>query len=170
MMTTEELLAAVQDKAPPAPPDRLAAFESAIGCPLPEDYRRFLVACNGGYASGKVLFLGTAPEGGPVAGVHHVGGFREDYATSLEARRVGYQTGNPPPIPRDLIWIMDDPSGNPICLGIAGGYRGQVYFGDHERGPDPDTWDGRVESAGCFTRLTDSFAAFVAGLCPRDGP
>jgi hypothetical protein len=167
-MTTEEFLAAVQDKSPPAPPDRLAAFESAIGCTLPEDYRRFLVACNGGYASGKVLFLGATSASGSVAGVHHVGGFRQDYGASLEARRERFQTGDPPPIPRELIWIMDDPSGNPICLGIAGEHRDRVYFCDHEQGPDPDTWDGRVESAGCFTLLADSFAMFVAGLRPRD--
>jgi hypothetical protein len=167
-MTTEQFLAAIQDKSPPAPSDRLAAFESAIGCTLPEDYRRFLVACNGGFAGGKVLFLGANRDSRQVAAVHHVGGLREDYASSLEARRVGYHTGDPPPIPRDLIWVMDDPSGNPICLGIAGEHRGRVYFCDHERGPDPDTWDGRVESAGCFTRLADSFAEFVAGLYPWD--
>ena len=103
-----------------------------------------------------------------MAAVHHVGGFREDYASSLEARRVRYHTGDPPPIPRDLIWVMDDPTGNPICLGIAGAHRGRVYFCEHERGPDPDTWDRRVESAGCFTRLADSFAEFVAGLYPGD--
>jgi hypothetical protein len=89
--------------------------------------------------------LGATSASGSVAGVHHVGGFRQDYGASLEARRERFQTGDPPPIPRELIWIMDDPSGNPICLGITGEHRGRVYFCDHERGPDPDTWDGRVQ-------------------------
>jgi hypothetical protein len=129
---------------------------------------RFPAASNGGYAGGKVLFLGSGPDDGPVTGVHHAGGFREDHGASPERRRERFQTGDPPPIPRDRIWIMDDPSGNPTCLGIAGVHRGRVYFCDVEKGPDPGAWDGRLESAGCFTRLADSFAAFMAGLHPRD--
>jgi len=61
---------------------------------------------------------------------------------------------------------MDDPFGNAICLGVSGNHRGKVYFWDHESEPDPDEWDGRVETAGNVQLLADSFAAFVGGLRP----
>jgi len=51
-MTLDELLAALDHKSPPAPIDALKRFEATIGQPLPDDYREFLVRCNGrAYAS-----------------------------------------------------------------------------------------------------------------------
>ena len=64
---------------------------------------------------------------------------------------------------------MDDPFGNAICLGIAGEYRGRIYFWDHEMEPDPGEWDGAVETAGNVQLLANSFGEFVAGLRrPKD--
>ncbi len=83
-MAIHEFLAVIDDKQPPAPAKELAAFERVIGHPLPDDYRRFLVACNGGFVGGSLGFKGPTPEGKAAdAGAHHIGGFRGEWHFSL---------------------------------------------------------------------------------------
>jgi hypothetical protein len=157
----DEFLASIRNKLPPAPAEQLLALERLLGYPLPDDYRRFLVACNGGVASGRPWFTGPTPDGSSAdAGVHHIGGFRTEPYLSLTQVRDLYG----PRIPQPLLWIMDDPFGNAICLGVAGACRGHVFFWDHENEPDPATWDGRLETAGNLQLLAHSFTDFVAGL------
>ncbi|MBX7104030.1 MAG: SMI1/KNR4 family protein [Gemmataceae bacterium] len=161
-MTIDELYAAIDDKQPPAPLEDLASFERAIGHTLPDDYRQFLVACNGGHIGGSLWFKGPTPEGlAADAGLHHVGGFREENYFSLDDKRKCY-AGR---IPAALVWVADDPFGNAICVGVNGPHRGRVYFWDHENEPGDD-WDGAVESAGNLQLLANSFTEFVAGLAP----
>ncbi len=163
-MTIDELLSAIENKQAPAPPPELAAFEKAVGSSLPDDYRQFLIACNGGYVGGSLWFNGPTPEGKAAdAGIHHVGGFREEWHFSLPEHRETYDGR----IPSDLLWIMDDPFGNAICIGLIEPYRGRMYFWDHENEPDED-WNGLVESAGNLQLLANSFTEFVAGLRPSD--
>src|SRR5690606_37347968 len=98
--------------------------------------------------------------------INHVGGFRQEAHFSLGYLRSMYQEGEDR-IPEELIWIMDDPFGSAICLGVKGEHRGRVYFWDHENEPDPEQWDGRVETAGNIVLLANTFTDFVAGLASR---
>lgn len=159
-MTIDELIAQFEEKAPPAPADKLARFEADIGHALPEDYRYFLANCDGGYAASGLWYRGRNPEGLEVdAGVHCIGGLRSESGFSLPDMRRVYSER----IPDALIWIHDDPFGNAICLGVVGEHCGRVYFWDHELEPGED-WDGSVESAGNLTLLANSFTEYVAGL------
>jgi tetratricopeptide (TPR) repeat protein len=97
------------------------------------------------------------------AGVHHIGGFRDEPYFSLPWNRDCYDGR----IPAALIWINDDPFGDANCLGVAGEHRGRVYFWDHENEPDED-WDGSVEMAGNLTLVANSFTEYVAGLRELD--
>jgi hypothetical protein len=161
VMSIDEFVQRIRSKLPPAPAAELLALERALGAALPDDYRRFLVACNGGVTGGSLWFMGPTPDGQPAdAGVHHIGGFRKEPYLSLAGTRATYG----PRIPHPLLWIMDDPFGNAICLGLAGAHRGHVFFWDHESEPDPETWDGKVETAGNLQLLAHSFTDFVAGL------
>ena len=161
-MTPDLFLGAIKKKLAPAPASKLLAFEHALGCRLPEDYRAFLIACNGGFVGGSLWFTGPTPTGDRAdAGVHHIGGFREEPHFSLEWARDCY-AGR---IPDDLLWVMDDPFGNAICLGVHGEHQGKVFFWDHENEPDEE-WEGSVEGAGNLQLLANSFAEFVAGLHP----
>ena len=91
-MTIDEFIAQVENKSPPAPTDKLARFEADIGHALPEDYRYFLVHCNGGYVGGRYWYRGQNPEGRKVeAGVHHIGGFRSKSYFSLPGHRRTYR-------------------------------------------------------------------------------
>ena len=167
-MTIEELAREMKSKLPPAKDADISSMEKELGAKLPGDYRQFLVLTNGGHIGGRYWFKGPTPEGKPAdAGVNHVGGFREEYYFSLADHRECYQ-GPEPRIPLELMWIMDDPFGNAICLGLRGKHRGRVYFWDHEREPEPDEWDGQVETAGNIRLLANSFTEFVAGLRPLE--
>lgn len=163
-MTIEEFLDQIREKKPPAPPEKVSRLENELGVALPDDYRQFLIRCNGGYVGGALWFQGPTPEGKAAdAGVHHIGGFRDENYFSLEKwRAVSQDPGLC--IPRELLWVMDDPFGNAICLAVSGAQRGCVFFWDHER--VPEAWDGSVESAGHLQLLARSFADFVAGLRP----
>jgi hypothetical protein len=70
--------------------------------------------------------------------------------------------------PRALLWIMDDPGGNGICLGLTAIQRGRVYFWIHDMQPDPEEWDGEIETASNVILLSDSFTDFIAGVGPKD--
>ena len=162
-MTLEEFIRMIDETAPPAPPDQIAALEHTLGVSLPEDYRQFLIGCNGGYLGGALWFTGPTPTGEAAdAGVHHIGGFRSEGSFSLPWHRDCY-SGR---IPGALMWIMDDPFGNAICLGVRGEHYGHIYFWDHEAEPDPARWNGEVETASNISLIANSFAEFVAGLKP----
>jgi SMI1 / KNR4 family (SUKH-1) len=167
-MTMDEFVTLIELKSPPAPQDQLEAFEAELGARLPDDYRQFLARTNGGVIRGWYRFKGRTPGGGlEYAYLHHVGGFREELHFSL-----GFHRGsclNPESVfPTALLWIMDDPGGNGICIGLAGEQRGKVYFWIHDELPDPEEWDGRVETASNVILLAESFTGFVAGIGPRD--
>jgi SMI1-KNR4 cell-wall len=121
-VTIIEFIAQVQDKFPPAPANKLTQFEATIRHALPDDYRFFLINSNGGYVGGRYWYRGKNPDGEKVeAGVHHIGGFRDESYFSLPWHRDCYDGR----IPDALIWIHDDPFGNAIAwespMGIAGG-------------------------------------------------
>jgi hypothetical protein len=183
-MTIDDFIAAIDVGAnqalPPAavsvlgpnqtlPPSQaqVEAFEAEIGTTLPDDYRRFLLRCNGGNID-WYEFEGLTPEGQSwTAVISQVGGLREEPALSLRCARACYQ-GRELQIPRPLLWIMGDPGGNALCLGLTGKCRGRVYFWVHDEQPDPQEWDGEVETAGNVILLANSFTDFVAGITPGD--
>ena len=124
-----------------------------------------MVRCNGGYAAGSVVFQGPTPEGHAAdACPNHIGGFREESYFSLPMQRANYQSDDELRLPKTLLWIMDDPMGNAICLGVSEECYGRVYFWDNESEPDPADWDWEIETAGNIDFLAHSFAEFVSGL------
>jgi hypothetical protein len=160
-MTIDEFISEIESTEPPAPMDKLDQLEREIGATLPLDYRDFLLRSNGGSVGGALWYSEITSDGVKAdAGVHHVGGFREQSYFSLVQNRECY-SGR---IPMELLWIMDDPFGNAICLGIARAYRGRIYFWDHEQEPDRADWDGQFETAGNIFLIANSFTDFVAGL------
>ena len=149
-MDFSAFLRAITDRLSPASETDLAALEASLGCRLPDDYRQFVLDCNGGHVGGLLWFYGRTPTGEMVdAGIHHIGGLREESYLSLTWAR-DCHAGR---IPDDLLWIMDDPFGNAICLCIRGESRGLIFFWDHEN-----------QGSDGLQLLATSFGEFVAGV------
>jgi hypothetical protein len=163
-MTLDQFMTYLAKPGAPLSDAEIAAFEAEIGVRLPDDYRAFLQAVNGGALGGALLIHGATADGDPFdTDIQHVGGLRPEPQLDLRNARSVYQDWVAR-IPRELIWIMDDSSGNAICLGLAGEARGRVYFWDQEREPDLDETDGTIEGAGNVSLIAHSFETFFSGL------
>jgi hypothetical protein len=168
-MTITEFAALLEGKARFAPPLELEEFVDLLGADLPLDYRSFLVHTNGGVVRGRHRFQGKMP-GGEARSVYvrHVFGIRDEPHLSLRSRLHLY-LDRAALFPWGLVWIMDDHDGNGICLGLAREHFGRVYFWNRDRPPDPEAWDGEMDTAGNVTLLADSFTDFIAGVGPAEG-
>ena len=136
---------------------RLRQFEARLGTILPEDFRAFLLAHNGGRPVPSD-FLISAEEG--ESSLHHTYGLHDgpDYFR-LDDTWESYRGR----MPATLLPIADDPGGNAICIGLHGAERGRVYFWDHELEEEAPSWRNVVEVA-------PSFGAFLDGLFDYDLP
>jgi hypothetical protein len=166
-MTTDELAILLRTPGDLATPEQVAAFEAEVGAALPDDYRGFLGAVNGGFLPGWFRYRGAA--GGEEPQTEYVDslfGLRRDEPTlSLRFNR-GCCLDPDESFPRDLLPVAGDPGGNMFCIRLEGEHRGRVYFWTHDMPPGPEDWDGRVETAANVVPVADSFADFLAGIAP----
>lgn len=138
----------------------LTAFETSIGCRLPDEYRRFLLACAGGYHQGGADF--NWPHGDWAGSVQEVLGLRTDACSLVQTR----QTPQWPTVD-ELLWIMSDHGGNPICMTIDKAHFGKISFMDHEIAEYGKPWtlaQAMSDQWGYVLPLAPTFSDFVAGL------
>jgi hypothetical protein len=108
-------------------PRRLEKFETRIGARLPEEYRAFLLAHNGGEPDPSDFEIGP----NDYSGIH--GGFYGLHQGPDYCRLDDNYDTFKGRIPDDLLAIADDDAGNQICIGIKGKSKGQIFFWDHEK-------------------------------------
>ena len=131
----------------PVTSDDLATVEKRFGCILPEPYARFMLRTNGGMPE-PYCFSGKRPgEGGTVHFFYSIDGGEHtdliDHASMLR----GYHD-----VPKTLLPIAPTMSGDAVCIGIAPGNHGQVWFWSHDHPVREEaTW-----------KLADDFDAFLA--------
>ncbi len=133
----------------------LQALESRLAFPLPNEYRQFLLAHNGGRLNPAEFHFKN--QTGPYTdscvdsfyavydGDHN--NFEKIY---LFCKAEGL-------FPPHIIPIADDPGGNIICLSVSGPDMNSVYFWDHEG----------IDEYGKQANLhliADSFSEFLLGL------
>jgi cell wall assembly regulator SMI1 len=111
----------------------IARFEELIDSRLPADYRRFLLAHNGGRPEPSVfsVYGQTNKYDEPFNQSSVVNWFfglhdGEHYRLTELLHWMGDR------VPANLLPIGEDPFGNMICLSLSGPDRGTVYFWDHE--------------------------------------
>jgi enoyl-CoA hydratase/carnithine racemase len=76
-MTLDEFRAYLARPGTPLSEADIVAFEKEIGIGLPDDYRAFLQAVNGGWVGGALLISGATADGEPIdSDLHHIGGLR----------------------------------------------------------------------------------------------
>jgi hypothetical protein len=138
----------------------LEAFEKSIGCRLPDEYRQFLMVCAGGYFQGSAEF--NWPQGHWAGAVQEVLGLRRDECSLVQTR----QTPQWPTVD-ELLWIMSDHGGNPICMTIDKAHFGKIWFIDHEIAEYEKPWtlaEAMSNEWGYVLPLAPTFGDFVAGM------
>lgn len=121
----------IQDLREPCGERDIAAVEAVLGHSLPEPYRTFLLAHNGGCPEPNHFALLD-----PLAGTKHVGEINELYELEELPRMMGLYRGRIPP---DLLPIGDDVTGDQILLRVRGPGIGRVYLWDHVHEHSPPT-------------------------------
>lgn len=101
----------------------IAEFERRVDLQLPEDYRRFLAANNGGKCCSGGLFR-EAATGESISRVNILLGLRDEPNYSLEEALSIMKERMPP----DLLPICYDSGGNYLLLDCSDEHRGTVYF------------------------------------------
>lgn len=139
-------------------PEKIDATEKALGVELPEPYRRFLLAHNGGRpepADFRIAWRGQPFAPGWRVGM--VGDFLEVDSGALDLLENRERFADR--IPHGMLPVARDPGGNLVLLGLDGDRRGKVYFWVHELPAEYDERD--VDNLGF---VADDFDAFLAGL------
>jgi hypothetical protein len=141
---------AIQLTGPPVTQGELVDLERRLAIRLPEDYKRFLLAYNGGYPAHQAFDYDGDSSFAiqhfyPLASddVFHVSLFRDAYGEEFE----------------DLLEIGISSFGDPLCLAVGDAHFGSVWWYDHEHDPEEDPHLG-------LTKLAATFEEFVTGLTP----
>jgi SMI1/KNR4 family protein SUKH-1 len=167
LMDVAKFIAQIDRGAAPKPTAAaLEEFEKRIGCKLPDDYRQFLLACAGGYCGGSAEF--NWPQGHWAGAVQTVWGLRQD---SPDYSLVHTRDAPQWPTVDELLWIMSDHGGNPICMTIDPEHFGEIWFVDHEVAEYDKDWtlaEAISEDWGYVLPLAPSFGRFIAGLYEDD--
>jgi hypothetical protein len=156
-MTTDEFIALI-DGRKKLTKLKLSQFERSQGFRFPEEYREFLLRCNGGYVGGAETFQPKLKRGSRNAYsdvvINTIGGLDRRHGnlgkeSSLHAAF----------LPSSLVWIMDDLAGNAVCIGVTGKDTGRFYFWDHEY--DLASVKSRWTQV---TRIANDFASLLDGM------
>ncbi len=131
----------IHESRPPITDADIQAVEQQLNIQFPDDYRRFLLAHNGGRPEPSVFDI---IEGESAFTDSMVDWFYcidpGDYHFHIVKKAKVFKDRMPP----EFIPIGCDPGGNQICLVVAGEDKGMIFFWDHEQEMDegePPTYD-----------------------------
>ncbi len=132
-------------------------FEKEIGHELPDDYKNFLLAHNGGEPE-FYIFSKNNELGKIVLNTFYGLNIDDDYDDLLNVYHSLKDR-----IPSQFIPIGDDPGGNQFLLGISSPYNGKIYFWDHNT--ELENYDfTKNELPKNLYKLADSFDEFLNQL------
>jgi cell wall assembly regulator SMI1 len=139
----------------------VAAVEEQLGYHLPEDYRRFILAHNGGRPVPDYFPIQGNPYFGDHASVHELHCIASGEYLDLRRQVQVFRDRVPP----ELLPIAHDPGGNLLCLGVSGLEYGKVYYWDHEQ----QVAEGETPDYENVYLVADTFADFLEQLSPAPG-
>jgi cell wall assembly regulator SMI1 len=125
-----------EEAAPPASPEQVSATERALGMTLPAGYRDFLELHNGGYLEGGSFGGEITVERLFSAGETPV----EELEDLVSARTTYSGPDSDHDLPDFLLPVGADLFGNLVCVSVAEGEAGTVYFWDHEIADPEDAY------------------------------
>ena len=130
----------------------IEAAERSLGVTLPDDYKQFLLAYNGGRPEPNCFSVKDRGD----ALVNMLFGVRDSQTRFDLARELELAT-ELDPLPDGFIAVGNDPGGNSLLLSTAGSDRGEVYFWDRS-----GLWV-REDGHNTFP-VANSFTAFLESL------
>lgn len=140
-----------------AKPSEIADFEQRIGLRLPEDYRQFLSANNGGECRSDGTFR-EAATGEEISSVNIVLGLRDDPDYDIEQALSGMSER----MPAELLPICYDDGGSYLLLDCSDERRGMVYFLSLEAADEDE--EGEPPALESLTVIARSFSELLAQL------
>ena len=142
----------------PASPQAIEALESALGCPLPCEYRRFLGLHDGGYFAADFIDRSRVP-GLPSSIV------AETFLTVAEVQEYSLDTYKGR-IPANSACFAEDGGGNLLLIVLSGEEEGTVLFWDHESEPLAFELIGqkKPENLEHLFKVSSSFSGFLEML------
>ena len=120
----------IADEHPPLTGDDIDRLERQLAIRLPDAYRSFLLAHNGGRPTPD-LFLCKDGKGSFVQaflGVYNAP--HDNFVEYFQVFKVRRKA-----MPDNIVPVAHDPFGNQVCISVSGKDAGSVYFWDHEREP-----------------------------------
>jgi hypothetical protein len=153
----------MEEQAPSVTGAVIAEFETQHGIKLPEDYRDFMLECNGGrpIEDWGFTFIETGVDTLTSSLICDFLSFGGEY-NSLQNTYFNsvIEDGL---TPTGFLPIASDPGGNTIYLVAVGEDSGSVYFGNHEL-VDPETgYEIMSLISGTFTEFIDGLYLCVDG-------
>jgi hypothetical protein len=135
---------------------RLHELERRLGTSLPDDYRDYLIAHNGGAPEAR-LFLPPGKSkpftclSHTMFGLHEADGQLDKvYGICLDY------------LPSSVVAFAEDTGGNLFCVTVRGKRRGKIYFWDHHRQALGDE-EPTFENVNLLF-VAESFREFLNGL------
>lgn len=116
----------IMERGRPIDDEDIAVVESVLNVRLPDSYRNFLLAYNGGRPSPDVVDVDMAP--GSPTDVQVFFGIERGVATSDLLWNVHHLSARLPS--RDLLPIACDSGGNLFCLSVSGNSVGKIFYCD----------------------------------------
>lgn len=135
---------------------RLEQFESLVGQTLPDGFRAYLLAHNGGMPGGVNLWLPGESE--PSAEILHAYGLHHGPEAFQLEKQLDWHRQH---MMKGLIPFASDGGGNQFCIGTTGKHCGKVFLWDHETEDCPIHWRN-------FEAVANSFAKFLTFLRPTE--
>ncbi len=134
-------------------------LEAMLHIEIPEDYRLFLLSCNGGRPR-KHVFTYIYEGRQEMGCVSRFLGIHEGEWDNLHQTTKTYKIFQKR-LPDNLLPIANDPGGNLICLSLTGNDLGSIYFWDHD-------WEGEEPSYENTFLIATSFTEFIDSLMLDD--
>ncbi len=136
---------------------QIMSLEAMLHMKIPEDYRLFLLNCNGGRPRKSVftyIYKGRKELGcvSRFLGIHN--GEFDNLYQAVKTYKIFQKR-----LPDNLLPIANDPGGNLICLSLIGNDLGSIYFWNHDWEADDHeepTYENIFLIATSFTEFIDS--------------
>ena len=124
----------------PVSPETISNFETRHAITLPQSYKTFLTQSNGGRPSWTVFDVPKWP--GKATALHFLFGIHDGKHNNLALWYDELRDR----LPEGFIAIGVDMGGNFLCLGIEGGFVGEIWYWDSSN--DYDLEDGTMFRVG----------------------